>query len=308
MKKTKIKYPVIAITGSSGAGTSTVKNAFGNVLRREGMKAIYVEGDSFHRYDRAKMKKEVAKWEAKGERLSHFSAAANIFEEQAKLFKEYRETGRGKRRFYLHNQEEADAFNQNPGEFTPWKDIKEESDLLLYEGLHGGVPEVLPYVDLLMGVVPIINLEWIQKIHRDGTKRGYTTEAIVETIKLRIPDYIDYITPQFEHSHINFQRIPTVDTSNPFIAREVPTRDESLIVIRLKKEIILKYKIDISQLKNMIEGSFISRRNTIVVPGPKMQLAMEIIVTPIIEGLVNKCVKNRERENNEKGKKEEPKR
>tara|TARA_R110001583_G_scaffold165042_2_gene317514 strand:- start:603 stop:1493 length:891 start_codon:yes stop_codon:yes gene_type:complete len=293
MKKTNIIYPVIAITGSSGAGTSTVKTAFGNVLRREGMKAIYVEGDSFHRYDRTSMKKVVADWEKKGRRLSHFNSDANLFDELAKLFKDYRKTGCGKIRYYLHSEEEAAPFNQKPGEFTPWEDISEESDLLFYEGLHGGVPEVLPYVDLLIGVVPIINLEWIQKIHRDRTKRGYSTEAIVDTIKLRIHDYIDYITPQFEHSHINFQRIPTVDTSNPFIARDVPTEDESLVVIRIKKEIILKFNIDISRIKNMIEGSFISRRNTIVVPGPKMQLAMEIIVTPIIEGLVKKCTINR---------------
>lgn len=293
MKKMKPKYPVIAITGSSGAGTSTVKNAFGNVLRREGMKAIYVEGDSFHRYDRMSMKKEVAKWEKQGKRLSHFSAAANIFEKQAELFKKYRKTGKGKTRHYIHNDEEAELYKQDPGTFTPWKEINEKSDLLFYEGLHGGVPEVLPYVDLLIGVVPIINLEWIQKIHRDMTKRGYTSELVVETIKQRIPDYIDYITPQFEHSHINFQRVPMVDTSNPFIAMDVPTRDESLIVIRIKKEMILKYKIEITRIKSMIEGSFISRRNTIVVPGPKMQLAMEIIVTPIVEGLVKKYTLNR---------------
>lgn len=295
MKKLKFKYPVIAITGSSGAGTSTVKNAFGNVLRREGMKAVFVEGDSFHRFDRKAMKVEVEKWRKQGKRLSHFSAAANIFDTQAELFKTYRQTGSGKRRFYLHNQEEADAFKQNPGEFTPWEDIEEGSDLLFYEGLHGGVPEVLPYVDLLIGVVPIINLEWIQKIHRDGAKRGYSAADVVETIKQRIPDYVDYITPQFEHTHINFQRIPTVDTSNPFIARDVPTRDESLVVVRIKKDIIIRYKIDIARLKLMIEGSFISRRNTLVIPGGKMQMAMELIVTPIVEGLVKRGSKNREK-------------
>ncbi len=286
MENNNFSNPVIAITGSSGAGTSTVKNAFGNVLRREGYKAIVIEGDSFHRYNRVEMKKVVADWKKKGKRFSHFNAAANLFDDLAELFKQYRSTGGGRRRHYLHNQEEADKYSQNPGEFTPWEEIKEKSDLLFYEGLHGGVPEVLPYVDLLIGVVPIINLEWIQKIHRDRTKRGYSTEAVVDTIKFRIHDYVDFITPQFEHSHINFQRIPTVDTSNPFIARDVPTEDESLIVIRLKKEVILQYNIDIVHIKNMIEGSFISRRNTLVVPGPKMQLAMEIIVTPIIEGLI----------------------
>jgi len=281
------KHPVIAITGSSGAGTSTVKAAFGDVIVREGLKAIIVEGDSFHKYDRKSMKVAVEEHAAKGHRLSHFSAEANLFPELADLFKTYRESGQGRMRYYLHSDEEAEPYEQNAGEFTPWQDIKEESDILFYEGLHGGVPEVAPYVDLLMGVVPIINLEWIQKIQRDRSKRGYSTEAVVETIKQRIPDYVDYITPQFSRTDINFQRVPMVDTSNPFIARDIPTMDESLVVIRIKKEVIKKYDIDLVYLKNMVEGSFISRRNTIVVPGPKMNLAMELLVTPIIRRMLD---------------------
>jgi phosphoribulokinase len=281
------KHPVIAITGSSGAGTSTVKAAFGDVIVREGLKAIIVEGDSFHKYDREAMKVAVKEFAEKGVRLSHFSSDANLFPELADLFKTYRESGKGRVRYYLHSEEEAEPYGQKAGEFTPWEDIKEKSDILFYEGLHGGVPEVAPYVDLLMGVVPIINLEWIQKIQRDRQKRGYSTEAVVETIKQRIPDYVDYITPQFSRTDINFQRVPMVDTSNPFIARDIPSMDESLVVIRIKKEMIMKYDIDLLYLKGMIEGSFISRRNTIVVPGPKMNLAMEILVTPIIRRLLD---------------------
>ena len=287
----KKKHPVIAVTGSSGAGTSTVKSAFENVLRREGIHAIMIEGDSFHRFNRVEMKKRMAAARKKGEYFSHFGRNANLFGELANLFKTYKETGKGKRRYYLHNEEEARKWNLKPGEFTPWEDITEESDILFYEGLHGGVKEVAPYVDLLIGVTPVINLEWIQKIQRDRVKRGYTTEDVVEVIKYRMDDYIDVITPQFSRTHINFQRIPTVDTSCPFIARDVPTEDESLVVIRIKKEIILRYNIDLTFLKNMIEGSFISRRNTIVVPGPKMRLAMEILVTPIVESLVGKNLK-----------------
>ena len=281
------KHPVIAITGSSGAGTSTVKAAFGDVIVREGLKAIIVEGDSFHKYDRKAMKVAVEEFAAKGKRLSHFSGDANLFDELADLFKTYRESGQGRIRYYLHSEEAAGRYGQSAGEFTPWEDIKEESDILFYEGLHGGVPEVAPFVDLLMGVVPIINLEWIQKIQRDRQKRGYSTEAVVDTIKQRIPDYVDYITPQFSRTDINFQRVPMVDTSNPFIARDIPTMDESLVVIRIKKEVIKKYDIDLLYLKGMVEGSFISRRNTIVVPGPKMNLAMEILVTPIIRRMLD---------------------
>lgn len=283
---------VVAVTGSSGAGTTTVQKAFGNVLRRENIKAINIEGDSFHKYSRKEMKVKVAEEAAKGSYFSHFNAEANILGELANLFKEYQKTGKGKIRHYVHSEEEAAHYGVAPGEFTEWKEIEEDSDMLFYEGLHGGVPEVLPYVDLLVGVVPVINLEWIQKIHRDKEKRGYTAEQVVQVIRARMDDYIDYITPQFQHTHINFQRVPLVDTSNPFISRDVPTPDESLIVIRIKKEIMLKYNIDLTWLKGMIEGSFITRRNTLVVPGPKLQLSMEILLTPIVEGLT-KSVRTR---------------
>nr|ACZ28624.1 phosphoribulokinase [uncultured organism] len=279
-------YPIIAITGSSGAGTSTVKTAFSHVIGRENIKTVFIEGDSFHKYDRYEMLKKVTEAKKKGGYLSHFGKEANLFDELAELFKTFKFTGGGKRRYYLHSEEEAAGWEGlKPGQFTPWEEIKEEYDMLVYEGLHGGVEEVAPYVDLLIGVVPIINLEWIQKIQRDRLSRGYSTETIVKAIKSRMDECRLY-TPQFSRTDINFQRIPTVDTSNPFIARDVPTSDESLVVIRMKKEIIKKYNIDLTYLKLMLEGSFISRRNTIVVPGPKMGLAMEIIVTPIIQHLI----------------------
>jgi phosphoribulokinase len=256
---------------------------------RENINAIFIEGDSFHRYIRDEMK-EISKTEKKKcHYMSHFGKDANLFDELADLFRTFKETGTGKRRYYLHNDEEAKKYpGLKPGQFTPWEDINSEYDMMFYEGLHGGVEEVAPYVDLLIGVVPIINLEWIQKIQRDRCNRGYSVEAVINTIKARMDDYVDYITPQFSRTDINFQRIPTVDTSNPFIARDVPTSDESLVVIRLKKEIIKEYDIDLSRLKLMLEGSFISRRNTIVVPGPKMGLAMEMIVTPIIQNLIRR--------------------
>jgi phosphoribulokinase len=142
--------------------------------------------------------------------------------------------------------------------------------------------DVAKWVDLLVGVVPIVNLEWIQKIHRDTAQRGYTAEAVTDTILRRMHDYVHYISPQFSRSHINFQRVPLVDTSNPFIARDIPTPDESLIVIRFREH----RKHNFPHLLQMIDSSFMSRPNTIVVPGPKMGFAMEIILTPIIEEMV----------------------
>jgi len=141
-------------------------------------------------------------------------------------------------------------------------------------------------VDLLIGVVPIINLEWIQKIHRDTAERGYSAEAVTDTILRRMYDYTHYIVPQFSRTDINFQRVPTVDTSNPFVARDIPTLDESFVVIRFKD--VRKTKPDFINLLHMIHDSFMSRQNTIVVPGGKIGLAMEIILQPLIESLVRR--------------------
>src|SRR6201999_3099819 len=127
-------------------------------------------------------------------------------------------------------------------------------------------------------------LEWIQKLHRDKASRGYTTEAVTDTILRRMPDYINYICPQFTHTDINFQRVPTVDTSNPFIARWIPTPDESMVIIRFREP----RGIDFAYLLSMIHDSFMSRANSIVIPGSKLDLAMQLILTPLILQLVER--------------------
>lgn len=282
------KHPVIAVTGSSGAGTTTVKHAFEHIFFREKLNPVIVEGDSFHRYDRQSMKEALARASATGENISHFGPEGNLFDKLEDLFREYGETGTGMKRYYLHNEEEAKPYQQEPGTFTPWQAIPPGTDLLFYEGLHGGVTagniDVTRYVDLLIGVVPIVNLEWIQKIHRDTAQRGYSTEAVTSTILRRMYDYVHYITPQFSKTDINFQRVPTVDTSNPFIARDIPTPDESFVVIRFKDP--EKLGVDFPYLLSMLKDSFMSRRNTLVVPGGKMGFAMEIILAPLISDMV----------------------
>ena len=284
-----IKHPIIAITGSSGAGTTSVMRTFEQIFRREGVDAAFLEGDSFHRHDRAAMKEKMADELARGNHhFSHFGPEANLFEELAELFKGYAETGRGRRRKYLHDEGEARPFGQNPGTFTPWEDLPANTDLLFYEGLHGGVvterANVAQHVDLLIGVVPVINLEWIQKLQRDQTMRGYSTEAVTDTILRRMNDYVHYICPQFAHTHVNFQRVPVVDTSNPFVARFIPTPDESMLVIRFANP----RGIDFPYLLSMLDGSFMSRANTIVCPGGKMDLAMQLIFTPFIWRLMER--------------------
>ncbi len=283
------KHPIIAVTGSSGAGTTTVKVAFEHIFLREGVNPVVIEGDSYHRYDRAAMKVAMKEAEESGNHsFSHFGPEANVFDKLEETFRNYGETGSCERRYYLHSAEEAKPFGQTAGEFTPWEKIESGTDLLFYEGLHGGIvtgdADVARYVDLLIGVVPIVNLEWIQKIFRDCEQRGYSTEAVTDTILRRMYDYVHYITPQFSRTDINFQRVPTVDTSNPFIARDIPTADESFVVIRFKDP--KQLDIDFNYLLNMLKDSFMSRRNTIVVPAGKMGFAMEIILAPIIENML----------------------
>jgi phosphoribulokinase len=277
------KHPIIAITGSSGAGTSSVTRTFENIFRRENVQAAVIEGDSFHRHDRLAMRERQAAAEKAGNKhFSHFGPENNLFPELEQLFRSYGECGNGRRRKYLHDPVEAAPYKQEPGTFTPWEDLPPNTDLLFYEGLHGAVvtPEVniARHPDLLIGVVPVINLEWIQKLYRDKNVRGYSAEAVTDTILRRMPDYVHYICPQFAHTHVNFQRVPIVDTSNPFIARDIPSADESMVVIRFAKPM----GIDFQYLMNMIHDSWMSRANTIVVPGGKMELAMQLIFTPFI--------------------------
>ncbi len=284
-----VKHPIISITGSSGAGTTSVKKTFEQIFRRESVNAVYVEGDSFHKYDRMEMRTKMAE-EAKlgNKHFSHFSPETNLLEKLEATFKSYSETGNGDIRYYIHDSVDEEAHGYKAGTFTPWKSIPEKTDLLFYEGLHGAVVtgdiNVARYADLKIGVVPVINLEWIQKLHRDRSTRGYSTEAVTDTILRRMPDYVNYIVPQFTQTDINFQRVPTVDTSNPFVARWIPTPDESMVVIRFRSP----RGIDFPYLLSMIPGSFMSRANSIVIHGAKLDLAMQLILTPIIMQLIDR--------------------
>ena len=282
------RHPIISVTGSSGAGTTTVKHTFDQIFRREGIEAVSIEGDAFHRFDRAAMAAELKRRTEEGDMtFSHFSYEANVLDELERVFREYGETGKGRTRHYVHDDREADRYGSAPGTFTDWAPFEDDSDLLFYEGLHGavsnGAVNLAKLADLKIGVVPVINLEWTQKIHRDRASRGYSTEAVTDVILRRMHAYVHCICPQFTETDINFQRVPVVDTSNPFIARWIPTADESVVVIRFRNP----RGIDFPYLVSMIQGSWMSRANSIVIPGNKLDLAMQLILTPLILRLVD---------------------
>ncbi|MCL2915962.1 phosphoribulokinase [Shewanella corallii] len=282
------KHPIIAVTGSSGAGTTTTTTAFSHIFRQLGINAAFVEGDSFHHYTRAEMEVMIRKAQAENRHISYFGPEANDFARLEQCFSDYSTTGNGETRSYLHTFDEAVPYNQMPGTFTQWKPLPESTDMLYYEGLHGGVvtddADVAQHVDLLIGMVPIVNLEWIQKIVRDTKERGHTREKVMGSIVRSMDDYINHMTPQFSRTHINFQRVPTVDTSNPFSAKGIPSLDESFVVIRFRGI----ENVDFPYYLSMIDGAFMSRINTMVVPGGKMPLAMELILTPLIRDLMEK--------------------
>jgi phosphoribulokinase len=282
-------HPIISVTGSSGSGTTTVKHTFEQIFRREGIRGASIDGDAFHRYDREEMAETMVNAEAAGNHhFSHFGPEANLFDELAAVFAEYGERGTGRTRHYVHDEAEAERYGSPPGTFSAWEEFVPGTDVLFYEGLHGAVVtdtvDVAQHVDLKIGVVPVVNLEWIQKIERDRSTRGHSLEAVTATILRRMPDYVRFLCPQFTSTDINFQRVPIVDTSNPFVARYIPTADESLVVIRFRDP----HGIDFPYLVSMIHDSFMTRANSIAIPGGKLDLAMQLILTPMIRRLIER--------------------
>jgi len=301
-----VQHPIVSVTGSSGAGTSFVKRAVEAIFERENLKVAIIEGDSFHKYTRMEMREKVAESKKNGGKpLTHFSEAANEFGKLEELFASYKDTATGKKRYYIHSDEEADLHNARlgtnllPGEFTPWEDIEEGTDILFYEGLHGmvkrkdhgpkeGMHDVAQYVDLGIGVAPVINIEWMQKIYRDTSERPYTVEQVRDTIMERMDDYIETIVPQFHRTHVNFQRIPLVDTSDPFSTQTEkapmgPSPEDSLIITHVRHD-----DIDLKAISEQIEGAWLQNETTMICSGIKMVKAMDIIMTPIIQNLIAK--------------------
>lgn len=283
------RHPIIAVTGSSGAGTSTARAVFAKLFASLGLNAAEVAGDCFHAYTRDEMATAIERARIRGENFSHFGPAANHMDRLEALFRDYSEHGRGDFRHYIHNEIEAEALGAPVGHFTPWQATAENTDLLLYEGLHGGVitdrVNVAQYVDLLIGMTPTINLEWVQKIHRDTADRGHAPSDVARTILRRMPDYVNYITPQFSRTDINFQRVPLVDTSNPFAVKRVPTAAESYVVIHFADSAAAA--VDFGALLDLIPRAFMPRQNTIVAPGEHMSRTMQLVLEPLIRRLMH---------------------
>lgn len=113
------KHPVIAVTGSSGAGTTTTSLAFRKIFAQLNLRAAEVEGDSFHRYTRPEMDMAIRKARDAGRHISYFGPEANDFGLLEQTFIEYGQTGKGQSRKYLHTYDEAVPWNQVLGHSRP---------------------------------------------------------------------------------------------------------------------------------------------------------------------------------------------
>jgi len=302
------QHPVIAVTGASGAGTTVVQQAFKEIFFRQKINAAYLQGDGFLRYTESETKDFMAKMLAEGKNLSCYGPELNDFSKLQHCFSGYSQNGRCDMRYKV-TAENQHLYDAAAGEFTEWQQSPNETDCLFYEGMHGGVVaetwtrrksenteavtkdrrsarsngvNAAQYVDLLIGVVPAINLEWIQRIHHDRINYKQSAEQVTVNILEQLQDYIHFIVPQFSITDINFQRMPVVDTSNPFDLQAIPTEKESIVVISFKDP----SKYNISEYLQRIEGAFVSKRHSLVIPGGQLQHALDIICAPLIENLI----------------------
>lgn len=304
------QHPVIAVTGASGAGTTAVQQAFKEIFFRQKINAAFVQGDGFLRYSETESEKIISQALADEKPVSCYGPELNDFARLESCLQSYSEKGHCTTRARV-TRESQHLHNVSVGEFTQWQQSIADSDCLFYEGMHGGVVaqtwtrrkthnddaprrvndrrsarsagvNAAQYVDLLIGVAPAINLEWIQRIQHDQHNRKQSAEQVTANILDQLQDYIHFIIPQLSITDINFQRMPVVDTSNPFDQRAVPTEKESIVVISFKEP----SKYDLHSYLARIHGSFVSRRNSLVIPGGQLQHALDIICAPLIESLI----------------------
>jgi phosphoribulokinase len=225
--------------------------------------------------------------------FSHFGPEANLLEELGDLFKSpMARPASGKVRKYLHDAEEAEPYGQQSGEFTPWQDIPADTDLMFYEGLHGACRQ---RHDRHRAAGRPAASASCRRSTSNGSRSCTATRTSAATRQRRsrtpscaaCPTTSTTSRPQFSRTHVNFQRVPTVDTSNPFIARDIPTADESFVVIRFANS----KGIDFPYLLSMIHNSFMSRPNTSWFPAARWNWRCRLIFTP----LILRMIENRKR-------------
>ncbi len=280
------KRPIIALTGSSGAGKTNIKSIFNEIFFENGIKAINIQGDGFHKYTRTKM----AELDKTGSRLTHFASECNHLDLLENLFKQFSTTGKGMTRRYAHSESEAKKIGAQIGFFSEWEEFEPNYDILLYEGLHGGFKDdkinISKYVDLLIGITPSINLEWVQKCHRYLVIRGYSKNEVKKLIIKRLPDYLEYICPQFSRTDANLERIPLVDLADPFKTKSIPADKNSIYMLSIKDNSIIEGLRTCLEKFDLFTAD--SDDMTITVRAKELKSLFELIFLPKILNLIGR--------------------
>ena len=284
-----VQHPVVAVTGSSGAGTTSVTKTFQHIFRREGITPAIVEGDTFHRYDRKEMKLAMAAAErTRTTTSSHFGPEANLLRELEKLF-------RGTARRAPASPASTCTTTTKPRPTARSRAPSRPGRICSRAATCCSTRDCTAPrspTPSTSSSTPTCWSAWCRSSTWSGSRRCTGTRRPAGTPPRPSPTRscagcrttCNYICPQFSRTDINFQRVPTVDTSDPFTARYIPSADESFLIIRFANP----RGIDFPYLLSMLHDSFMSRPNIIVVPGGKMELSMQLIFTPLILRLMEK--------------------
>ena len=234
-----VKHPIISVTGSSGAGTTSVKTTFKRIFNRETVNAA--SSMAMHSIAMTAQMKRVMAEEAEREinHFSHFGPECQPAGGTGRVYSGISAKPEPEKPGTTCTTRKKRTCTARPGTFSAWEDIDPEYRIIVLRrtAWRGGDRRRQPGAALRpkIGVVPVVNLEWIQKIHRDKMDRGYSTQAIKDTILRRMPDYLDYICPQFSQTDINFPARADRRYIERLCARWIPTPDESMVVIRFRQ-------------------------------------------------------------------------
>jgi uridine kinase len=240
------KINVIAISGDSGSGKSTISNLINEIYNSKNI--LKFETDRYHKWERG---------DERYKKYSHLNPDANNLE---KMYNDIYQLKIGNEIYEID-------YDHHIGKFTPKEKI-ESKNTVIFCGLHtlyndkiNGIIDIKIYMDTDIDLIK----KW--KIKRDVEQRGYNIEKVLNQIDVRQKDYLEYIKIQKENADIiiNFYETTElkcniiIQTKHLFdkILLYFPHHDINLIndilTIRLKncidnnlKNILKKYNIEIN--------------------------------------------------------------